>query len=200
MRARLSLTERMWTSLLGMLVALLVWLLVILGTGVIYRPDPACAVSSCSAASLIGRNPYCLIDPTCASPFLKEGYDTKARFVASWQGAAWLANFGDPTWIVGPDNLVETFSILNFVLFVAVYVAALAVVAALKGDTIRQLAATFCVTWYLLEVARWFGTYLALSNRYGFSTFSDLLTYAVIAGVLIPVVATGWWYRRTCAR
>jgi hypothetical protein len=193
MRARSFFTSRIQLSLLAALTTSVVWLAFMLGSGVVYRPDPDCAAASCSGGALIARNPYCLIDPTCASPMLKAGYDQQHRFVGRWQGLAWVANFGDPTWIVAPQNLTETFSIPNFMLFAALYTIAITVLNRLRRPAVRQFSIACCMTWYGLEVARWFGTYRVLSDQYGMSTYAEPLTYAVAVGALLPLVVTVWW-------
>jgi hypothetical protein len=188
------LKERAQITIAAALVALLSWSLLVLVTGDLNRPDPRCSAQGCSARFLIAHNPYCLIDPTCASPLLRTGYTSGHHFAAYWQGMAWLANFGDPTWDVGPDNPIQTFSVLNFVLFVLVY-AVLIILAARQANRRRQDAiVSFSSIWYILEVLRWFFIYSQFVDKNGSATFHSGLTYVVALSVLGPLVVGVAWY------
>ncbi len=160
------------------------------------RPVPVCVDSSsaaytgssshCTASYLIGRDPYCLLDPTCASPFLSPHWQTAwNRQLPSFQGAAWVPNYS------GPRNTYRMFAIPNYALFVTCLLLlgyAIYRLGKRNGD-LAVLAVIVLLTWYGLEVLRWTYTFWDLGDWYGAgASVFDWASYAYLLATIAPLM------------
>jgi hypothetical protein len=149
--------------------------------------------AACAADHALKRDPYCLFDPVCLSPFFVDGGVGSAPL--RWQGTAYL---GDPLLIT--YNPVELLSLPNYALFMSVYVGALlGIVRGVHAWRVRRTLIVAVATVAVLEAARWCFLIYSLSVMTQYTWFmNDPRTFLVLAALLAPMaLATraAWKYR-----
>lgn len=165
--------------LVGPLLALCVWLVLVYAQGLFDRPTAHCRPASCTNWSLIKAQPYCLLDPTCASPLVRNDY-TAAQQAKLWSGMAWFAALDNAGFVIGPTNPLTSFSFPNFSLFAAALTAIWSfgrrLVAPPSTETLRNALSIF----YVLEVSRWLFIYFRYIGGTDLTVFVDPATYLVL--------------------
>jgi len=136
------------------------------------------APSTCTAATVMRHDPYCVVDPTCVSWI---GRDARTLY---WHG---LAMVGDPL-LVGA-NPIALLSPSNYGLFVLISIDLIWFsICTLPSPRLRRLAFGVVATWYLLEIARWFEALWRFSGRSAQGLFFlDPLTYISLCSVAAPL-------------
>lgn len=92
-------------------------------------------------------DPFCLTDPSCVSPF----YHPYAPGVQRWAGTQWNLAGGQQ-----PPNDSEFFAIPNYLLFLAVAIAAVVcAIRSIQQPTWRHVVITATLVWCGSVVASW---------------------------------------------
>ncbi len=94
----------------------------------------------------LGRDPYCVVDPTCVSPFYNPDWESGAPH---WQGFAWLDDR-----LLSDGNGFDMLAPFNYILFMLL-AQALTVIFVRRGGKYRAVAMLAILLWCLLEIVRW---------------------------------------------
>ncbi len=137
----------------------------------------------CSIEAIYSRDPYCVVDPTCVSPYFSTTRHG-APDVPDWQGMntifdAMLVDY-NPIRMLAPPN---------YLLFVGLCIAALYSASRCIRDRVRAqqviaAIATFCA----LEFLRWTFIAWATAGRTHESFLSDPTTYVILDAAALPLV------------
>jgi hypothetical protein len=146
----------------------------------------------CTPDWIIGRDPYCVVDPTCVSPFYQRSRDD---LFPHWQGEA--TSLWDPS--LGGHEGYESIAVVNFGLFVLAVIVMVALLRFVRTD-VRFIAMLALLVWCLLEWARWSYAIWTYTREFGpFSPEHYLkspYTYLGLIVTAIPVFAVGWFLYR----
>lgn len=140
----------------------------------IFQPNRNCAQPCLSFSDYFTHNPYCIVDPTCRTPF--------THFYSAHAGFAGNDYVG--------MNHYSGLAIANYAFFLGAMTLLLVLARRLTSANRRLLATVAVVTWCFLEPLRWI---LAIDH---FAVPEPMLVLKdraiVIVTVLIPVLlATG---------
>jgi hypothetical protein len=136
---------------------------------------------SCTFVEIVGRDPYCLLDPVCIAPLCVP----PASGEPTWQGTYLVA---DPLLLTG--NPLRTLALPNFLAFSAVMSLAVAVITNLvrRREVRRKIIVAFTVFW-ALEIIRWLVTvWMVATVTPGNVFFRDPLTYVGVTILVLPMV------------
>jgi hypothetical protein len=153
------------------------------------------ALPECHLSRIYGRDPYCLVDPVCVSPFftLAGGPRGSGSGVPAWQGIYVLS---DPL-LVDYDPLLMV-ALPNFVVFALLWAVALYAIHQIRSPGVRSYLALSLCLFYALEGTRWMFTLVRLSQQTSYtSTASSAATYAVATLFATPLIAGVLIYRRS---
>jgi hypothetical protein len=152
--------------------------------------SPSCSDlnTRCTGTALIRTQPYCFLDPTCATPNLTGCCHYSS--VDGWSYIHWhgFAIRGDPESLNG--NLMQLLAIPNFCLFVLSSLGCLWLgLVLLRQPGWRRAWFAAVATWYTLEVFRWCWAVLRLSQHTVGSMFLiEPFTYLVVLALLLPML------------
>jgi hypothetical protein len=139
----------------------------------------------CTPGLIMSRDPYCVIDPVCVSPF----YRASERNIAPrWQGAA--TNLLDPS--LGGHDGYQAFALVNFGLFVLLAVSVAYLLKLGRARYFHWVAFGLSV-WVLLEWLRWTFLTWKLTREFTAENPLGLSTgYVGLVVTAIPLVVVAW--------
>jgi hypothetical protein len=109
------------------------------------------------------HDPFCLIDPTCVSPFYNPAWS--GGVAPHWQGLQWVT---DPLLISG--NAVTMLAVPNYIVFMALASLLIVIVARhVNAGRAQKEALTIVLAWSTLEIGSWFFRAAALDPGQGAS-------------------------------
>jgi len=124
------------------------------------------------------QDPYCWLDPTCASPFS----DDDSASTAPGRGFAVMS---DPLLVNRPATMLAT---PNYLLFLSLYSLCLAGSVRLRTQGIRAAAIAACATFATLEVGRWAIALLHFSELSNDFLPLDPWTWPILFVTVLPLV------------
>lgn len=140
---------------------------------------------ACSTAiQYFEHDPYCVIDPVCASPFYEDDWSGMAP---RWQGLAWLQDE-----LLIKEHGLEALAVPNYVLFMLFSCLAVAAVAwKVSRPHARTILLTAIFSWVVLEILRWFAVISSVDPTVSFFNWElgIVLTMSVAWLALVGVVA-----------
>ncbi len=165
-----------------MLSALVLWLgfTLVRENGRLYC-DIVRPYTECTVGRVIRRDPYCLVDPTCVSPFFNDTPRSDGS-PYPWQGFSIL---NDPLLVT--SDPIAMLALPNYGLFTLLYLLTLAaIVRVTQPGNWRRMLIVALLAWCILEVIRWL--YSVRQLAYAMNDSLGLTSTVLSASLLLPIL------------
>lgn len=160
------------------------WVGLVVARGVLRLPDTS---SPAAPAAYFIRDPYCIVDPTCVSPFFSPSKASTSD--THWQGFGWMPADYDTAQI--NSSGLEYLSPINYLAFWLLMVLLSLGTRAIRNARRRSGAEVALFTWACLNVIPWFGAANPLGpmEGYGWVCYAaGALTLAMTEGSMLAAM------------